>query len=116
MVPSLGGVDPDDAFSSVPYEKGHSFLFYLEHILGGPSVFEPFLRSYVQHFASKALTTDQWKDYLYQYIREHHPEKVTILDQVDWNAWLYSPGMPPVDVSKLFDTELADECVELAKR
>ena len=28
------GVDPDDAFSSVPYEKGFNFLFYLESLLG----------------------------------------------------------------------------------
>jgi leukotriene-A4 hydrolase len=27
LVPSLGGADPDDAFSSIPYEKGMSFLW-----------------------------------------------------------------------------------------
>ena len=32
----LKDVDPDDAFSSVPYEKGSCFLFYLEQLLGGP--------------------------------------------------------------------------------
>jgi len=39
LVVKLDGVDPDDAFSSVPYEKGHSLLFYLETLLGGPSNF-----------------------------------------------------------------------------
>lgn len=43
QVPTLDGVDPDDAFSSVPYEKGFNFLVYLERLLGGPAVFEPFL-------------------------------------------------------------------------
>lgn len=36
MIPDLRDVDPDDAYNSVPYEKGHTFLFYLEDLLGGP--------------------------------------------------------------------------------
>ena len=36
MRPTLTSVHPDDAFSSVPYEKGSAFLFYLETLLGGP--------------------------------------------------------------------------------
>ena len=39
LVPKLDGVDPDDAFSSVPYEKGYSLLMYLEQKLGGPGKF-----------------------------------------------------------------------------
>lgn len=36
LVPDLSGVDPDDAFSSIPYEKGFALLYYLETLLGGP--------------------------------------------------------------------------------
>lgn len=36
LVPDLRDVDPDDAFSTVPYEKGHTLLWHLEEILGGP--------------------------------------------------------------------------------
>ena len=36
LVPDLRGVDPDDAFSSVPYEKGFALLYMLEGLLGGP--------------------------------------------------------------------------------
>lgn len=36
LVPSLQEVDPDDAFSSVPYEKGFALLYHLEELLGGP--------------------------------------------------------------------------------
>jgi hypothetical protein len=32
-------VDPDVAFSCVPYEKGSAFLFYLEQKLGGSGQF-----------------------------------------------------------------------------
>ena len=33
LVPDITGVDPDDAFSSVPYEKGFSLLVLLEQIV-----------------------------------------------------------------------------------
>lgn len=36
LVPSLLEVDPDEAFSSVPYEKGFALLYHLEELLGGP--------------------------------------------------------------------------------
>jgi len=34
-VVDLKGISPDDAFSAVPYEKGHTLLFYLEELVGG---------------------------------------------------------------------------------
>lgn len=36
LVPSLEDVDPDEAFSSVPYEKGFALLYHLEELMGGP--------------------------------------------------------------------------------
>jgi leukotriene-A4 hydrolase len=34
LVLDLKGKDPDDAFSSIPYEKGYVFLDYLEKVVG----------------------------------------------------------------------------------
>lgn len=34
LVTDLKGKDPDDAFSSIPYEKGFNFLFHLENLVG----------------------------------------------------------------------------------
>ena len=34
LIPDLKGKDPDDAFSTVPYEKGFTFLYYLEKQIG----------------------------------------------------------------------------------
>ena len=39
LVVDLTGVDPDDAFSVVPYEKGANFLWYLEDTVGGAGEF-----------------------------------------------------------------------------
>ena len=35
LVPDMVGIDPDDAFSTVPNEKGHTLLYYLETLVGG---------------------------------------------------------------------------------
>lgn len=34
LIVDLKGKDPDDAFSSIPYEKGFVFLYYLEKLIG----------------------------------------------------------------------------------
>jgi leukotriene-A4 hydrolase len=42
LVTDLKGKDPDDAFSSIPYEKGFNFLFHLENLVGKPK-FDKFI-------------------------------------------------------------------------
>jgi len=111
--PTLNDVDPDDAFSSVPYEKGHTLLYYLETLLGGPSVFEPWLLAYIERFKFKSLNTSQWKAFLFEFFADR-PEKTALLAKVDWEAWLRQPGMPPVKPA--FDTSLLDACTRLSKK
>lgn len=67
LVVNLDGVDPDDAFSTVPYMKGHTFLYYLEELLGSPQDFEAFLRDYFETFKFKSIVTSDWKNHLYKY-------------------------------------------------
>ncbi|XP_024941988.1 leukotriene A-4 hydrolase [Cephus cinctus] len=110
LVPNLTGVDPDDAFSIVPYEKGHTFLYYLEELLGGPAEFEPFLKEHLEKFKYKSIVTSDWKAFLYSYFSD----KREILNSVDWETWLNKPGMPPVIPN--YDTSLADACIALAKK
>lgn len=45
----------DDAFSSVPYEKGFNFLWYLEQLVGGPAVMDPFLKAHCKRFEVTSL-------------------------------------------------------------
>ncbi|KAF7248515.1 Leukotriene A-4 hydrolase [Varanus komodoensis] len=110
LIPCLKEVDPDVAYSSVPYEKGFALLLYLEQLLGGPDVFIGFLRAYIQQFAYKSIRTEDWKNFLYTYFKD----KVDILDKVDWNAWMNTPGMPPEKPK--YDTTLSNACVALSQR
>ena len=106
LVTNLTGVHPDEAFSSVPYEKGSAFLWYLEETLGGPEVFEPFLRSYIDHFAYKSIDTDDFKSYLLDYFNEN-----SAVASIDWETWLYSPGLPE---KPNFNASLAVQSRDLA--
>ncbi|XP_038612397.1 leukotriene A-4 hydrolase [Tachyglossus aculeatus] len=110
LVVNLKDVDPDVAYSLVPYEKGFALLFYLEQLLGGPEVFLGFLKAYIQNFSYKSVATDEWKAFLYSYFKD----KVDVLDTVDWNAWLHSPGMPPVKPK--YDMTLTNACIALSQR
>ena len=38
LVTNLTGINPDEAYSIVPYAKGSIFLWYLEDTVGGPGV------------------------------------------------------------------------------
>ncbi|RNA29022.1 leukotriene A-4 hydrolase [Brachionus plicatilis] len=110
LVCPLDQVDPDDAFSSIPYEKGHSLLFYLEQILGGTEVFNKYLRAHIERFKGLSIDTNDWKQFLYEYFSD----KKEILDSVDWNAWLNTPGMPPVVLK--FDETLANQVKNLTEK
>lgn len=102
--------DPDDAFSTVPYEKGFNLLFHIEQLVGGQEIFDGFIGHYFQTFKFKSLDTYQFLDTLYAYFKDHKEK----LDLIDWDAWLYKPGMPPVKPD--FDTSMVDECYKLAER
>lgn len=85
--------NPDDTYSAVPYMKGQNFLRYIEDTLGGPSVFEPFFRFYLQKYAYKSVVSDEFKATLYEYFSGKADEQ---LAKIDWDLWLYGEGMPPI--------------------
>lgn len=75
-------------------EKGFNLLYYLEKHLGGPEVFEPYVRAHVQEFAGRSINTDDWKTFLYSFMEKNFgQEKVDLLNKVDWEAWLAGTGM-----------------------
>ena len=106
LVVNLTGVDPDDAFSVVPYEKGSAFLWYLEDLVGGPPVFEPFLKAYYEKFKFDSIDSFQFKEFFLNYFAS---EAKTA--QINWDDWFNKPGMP---ISKPnYDDSLAKVCIEL---
>jgi len=109
VVDLSGGIGPDDAFSNCPYEKGHTFLFYLEQHIGGPAVFEPFFKAYLDKYKYQSIETKDFKNFFETYFVNNPAVKT-----VEWDSWLYTTGMP-YKVPK-YDTTLADVCTALVKR
>jgi len=102
LVPSLVNEDPDDTFSSVPYEKGYTFLYYIENLLrNGEKDFNPFLKHYISKYARQSIFTIDFKETLYDFFKDS-PD-LEALKQIDWDGWMNSEGMPFVD-NKYDDT------------
>ena len=86
----LTGRDPDDGFTSIPYEKGAAFLYTVESVVGRARL-DAFLRGYFDRNAFGSMTT------------------AGLLAEMDanlWNGdpaaraavrpeqWMYEPGLP----------------------
>ncbi|KDN39017.1 hypothetical protein K437DRAFT_228230 [Tilletiaria anomala UBC 951] len=117
LVPVFKGVeDPDDAFSSVPYEKGSNFLLHIERTVGGLDVFMPYVKAYFATFFDRSVTTEEWRAHLYAFYAGS-PEITKKLDNIQWDAWLYGEGVDlPVDMTKDYDSSLAEAAFALAQR
>ncbi len=82
----LAGVDPDEAFSQIPYEKGYLLLCALEKTVGRER-FDDFLRRYLESHRFQALTTEQFIDFA-------EKELPGVLEKANADAYLYRPGIP----------------------
>jgi leukotriene-A4 hydrolase len=109
LVPILGDTDPDDYYSTVPYEKGFNLLYYLENKVGTPA-FEQFFQAYLKEFAYKILTSEDFQDFFMAYFNDRKKD----IQDVDWKAWFHSPGMPPEE--PYFDKSLSQSSELLAEQ
>jgi len=82
----LAGTDPDDAFSSVPYEKGARFVTLLERTAGRER-FDRFMRDYMARFRFTSITTEEFLAFL-------ESELPGLAARVGAQEWLYEPGLP----------------------
>ncbi|KAK5172421.1 hypothetical protein LTR04_005561 [Oleoguttula sp. CCFEE 6159] len=90
LVIDLKGKDPDDAFSSIPYEKGF----------------------YFKTFAKKSVDSYEFKSTLLDFFASN-PSTSRKLADLDFESWFYKPGYPP---KPDFDTSMVDVCYALADK
>ena len=100
----LNGVDPDDVFSTVPYEKGARFLTLIERTVGR-AAFDRFMREYMARYRFTSITTEEFIAFL----DEKLPGTAA---KVNAKRWLYEPGMPPE--APVFRSPALDALVQLA--
>ncbi|KAK4104665.1 leukotriene A-4 hydrol [Parathielavia hyrcaniae] len=107
------GIDPDDAFSTVPYEKGFHFIYYLDRLVGREN-FDKFIPHYFSKWANKSLDSYEFKDTFLEFFGA--PEYASLeskLSEIDWEGRFFSPGLPP---KPELDTSLVDVCFQLADK
>lgn len=110
LEPEIDKIDPDDAFSRIPYEKGSLFLFYLEQIVGGEKNMTDYLRSYIHAFRGRSIQTEDMKAHFLHFFRRRKR-----IQEIDWEHWLHGEGLPDFDLADYVDRSLVDESISLAE-
>ncbi|HSS00469.1 MAG TPA: leukotriene A4 hydrolase C-terminal domain-containing protein, partial [Kofleriaceae bacterium] len=82
----LTGIDPDEAFSEIPYEKGYSFLRALEEHVGRDR-FNAWLGDYITAFRFQSITTDDFIAHISRALPG-------ALEAVGAARWLDGDGIP----------------------
>ncbi len=83
----LEGIDPDESFSTVPYDKGNLFLRAIERDVGRER-FDAFAKPYLDHFRFGAVTTEEFLAFT-------EAALPGVLARVDAPTWIDGEGMPP---------------------
>ncbi|KAJ2456370.1 Leucyl aminopeptidase yscIV, partial [Coemansia sp. RSA 2336] len=114
LVPDLTGIDPDDSYSRIPYEKGSLLLYHLEQVLD-PVILKHISKMYVLEFQGRSIGTGDFYDFVKHYVHHYLDENAEKrVNAIAWDAWFKSPGMPPVSFS--FDEQPQKAAIELADR
>ncbi|KAH8875764.1 Leukotriene A-4 hydrolase [Schistosoma japonicum] len=108
LIPDLEGIDPDEAYNRIPYEKGSLLLYYLESLYGKESMLN-WLKAYIKHFSGQSLNSNDWLEFLTTQLGS---DILSSTHQLD--VWMHNPGLPPW-VPKFCADELFSECDYLLK-
>lgn len=81
------GVDPDDVYSQVPYEKGFQFLWRIERQIGR-TAFDEFIKKYISTFKFQSIDTETFLDFLKSNVSG-------IEKEINLELWTEGTGIPP---------------------
>ncbi|MFU8878362.1 MAG: M1 family metallopeptidase, partial [Wenzhouxiangellaceae bacterium] len=83
----LSALDPEQAFNSIPYDKGRLVLDWLEDRFGRER-FDRFLNDYFDHFGFQSIGTEDFRVFTERELFDNG-EAAAMLRE-----WLYEPGIP----------------------
>ncbi|WYZ44684.1 hypothetical protein EsH8_VII_001120 [Colletotrichum jinshuiense] len=109
LVLEFEGKRPDDVMSKISYEKGYTFLKYLEYQIGRDK-WLAFVPHYFEKFFCKAVDSAQFKDCLFEFFASD-AAAIQTLRNVDWETWYHAPGAP---LKPDFQSKRYDECIYLS--
>lgn len=82
----MEGVDPDEVYSLVPYEKGFLLISLFEQTLGRET-WDTVVARYMEEFRFTSITTEE----LLKFLEASAPG---LLDNVGAEEWIYNKGLP----------------------
>lgn len=97
------GLDPDDVFSTLPYEKGFLLITALEQAVGRER-FDAFVQRYLDTFRFQSIDSATFS----RFVREQLPDA-----GVDLHAWIHEPGVP--STAPTFRSERLDDLAAAAR-
>ncbi|KAJ3526281.1 hypothetical protein NM208_g11267 [Fusarium decemcellulare] len=107
------GLDPEDVYSTVAYEKGFHFVYYLEQLVGREN-FDKFIPHYFTKWSGKSLDSFEFKQTFLDFFNGLGNDEISKkISTIDWDDKFYTPGLPP---KPDFDTSLANMCYKLANK
>ena len=111
--PDIYGVDPDDGFTTVPYEKGFQLLFYLESLIG-KNDFQNIMKNYIDKYKFLSIDYNGFKNVYEDYVKNKVNKGEEILKEIDWEKWINSKGKPFYKFN--FESKLGDDAVKLGDK
>jgi leukotriene-A4 hydrolase len=109
----LKGDNPDNSFSTVPYEKGYQFLYYINSTIGADEM-QDFLQYYIYMNFEKSITTIELRNNWETWVQDNYEKNDVnpILAAINWEEWMYIGGMSPEPID--FTNSASDEATNLA--
>ena len=87
---NMDGRNPDDAFSSIPYQKGNFFLVTVENAVGRER-WDAFLKEYFATHAFGNMTTERFLKYMDENLIMGDKE---LAEKIQIDNWVYGKGIP----------------------
>jgi len=97
LFPQVGNNLPDDAFSTVPYEKGFQLLYHMESLIGDDNM-QTLLRGWIDEYKQKSVNYTVFGDYFTKFLAANYDETTAsqIASDMHYEEWVTQPGLPPV--------------------
>jgi leukotriene-A4 hydrolase len=113
--PKITKTDPYNNFSLVPYEKGFSFLYYIEKKFGQKFIFG-LLREYFSTFKFKSATTRDFINLLKGKIAKEKGEKLKekIYKEMNFKEWIH--GTKNIPVTFDIESEISKKIKNFVKK
>ena len=113
LIISHKNADPEDVYSTIAYEKGFHFLYYLDRLVGREA-FDKFIPHYFTKWSGRSLDSFEFRDTFMDFFSglgdDAMKQKIAT---IDWEGRFYTPGLPP---KPDFDTSMVSACYELATK